>query len=39
MTRQQSVAEAKLNKILDSNIKFNEQLKIQRIPVSEASRS
>lgn len=39
MARQQSVSEAKLRKLLDSNDKLKQQLDIPRIPVSEASRS
>lgn len=35
----QTVSEAKLRKILELNDKLKEQLEIQRIPVSEASRS
>ncbi|KAL1929609.1 hypothetical protein VTP01DRAFT_1747 [Rhizomucor pusillus] len=34
-----TVSEAKLRKILELNDKLKEQLEIQRIPVSEASRS
>ncbi|ORY94959.1 G-protein gamma-like domain-containing protein [Syncephalastrum racemosum] len=35
----QAVSEAKLRKILELNDKLKEQLEIQRIPISEASRS
>ncbi|ORX60263.1 putative guanine nucleotide-binding protein gamma subunit [Hesseltinella vesiculosa] len=35
----QTVSEAKLKKLLDLNERLKEQLEIQRIPVSEASRS
>ncbi|KAI8332646.1 G-protein gamma-like domain-containing protein [Chlamydoabsidia padenii] len=35
----QTVSEAKLRKLLDLNERLKEQLEIQRIPVSEASRS
>jgi guanine nucleotide-binding protein subunit gamma len=35
----QTIAEAKLRKLLELNDKLKEQLEISRIPISEASRS